>query len=91
MSQTDFEMQERIHKLAERIYAVEGHLPVIDRKTQPAQWGAWLTWRREHRQPTRFMKTRERFTVLIEWPPSSLEALEQQYAGKGRSKRTLET
>lgn len=89
MSQTDFEMQERIHKLAERIYVVEGHLPVIDRETQQAQWQAWRFWRKQHKQPVRVMDKRDRFTVLTEWPPGDFNELERRYAGRGKTARKL--
>lgn len=83
MEFTDFE--KRVHRLAKKIYARDGRLPVIEKTADAAQWRAWRDWRKQHGLEVGHMDVCENYTVLTDWPSPDLETLERQYASGGKT------
>lgn len=73
--------EQRLAALGKRISAVTGELPTNGRDT--TQRRAWLAWRRELGLGCIHFERADIVTVVTEYPPSTLDELEAEWADRG--------
>ena len=76
-------LQDKLAKLAERNYRLNGVLPIIIKGS--SEWHEWRTWRLERGLGVSFFDTRDTWTVPCDYPPVNID-MQLQALGSTKTK-----